>query len=109
MLTDCGRTRVFDAMGFLRAVAADLTREHEAKRARPWAANDAPPDYLPTMLRAVVGVEIIVTGFQAKHKLSQNQNRSDGGRAGVIQGLRVQGDGTVAQEMARRRAELKKA
>ena len=47
--------------------------------------DDAPEDYLAAMVQEVVGLEIPIARFEGKWKMSQN--REDGDRAGVIQGL----------------------
>jgi transcriptional regulator len=47
--------------------------------------DDAPRDYLEAQLRAIVGVEIRLTGLEAKRKLSQNRSEAD--IAGAIAGL----------------------
>lgn len=39
-----GRLRVMDDEKFVRGVLARLTREHEAKEARPWKMGDSPQD-----------------------------------------------------------------
>lgn len=80
-----GRARVFrDAEGLLDAVTL-LTNMHEGEREEPWAVDDAPPDYIDGMLKAIVGIEIAIEHVDAKAKLSQN--RSDADRRSVIAGL----------------------
>ena len=44
-----------------------------------------PPDYIETMLKAIVGIELQITSIQAKRKLSQNRPEAD--IAGSIAGL----------------------
>ena len=39
--------------------------------------TDAPPDYIETMLKAIVGIEVQITSIQAKRKLSQNRPEPD--------------------------------
>jgi hypothetical protein len=58
---------------------------HEAARAQPWAVGDAPPDFIQSLLRAIVGIEIPLTRVLGKFKLSQNRSAAD--RAGVVTGL----------------------
>jgi transcriptional regulator len=71
---------------WLRALVTRLTRLHEGGRERPWAVTDAPPDYIDGQLRAIVGVELMITSIEAKQKLSQNRSELD--REGVVAGLR---------------------
>jgi transcriptional regulator len=71
---------------WLRTFVTRLTSLHEAGREHPWAVTDAPPEYIDGQLRAIVGVELVVTSIEAKQKLSQNRSELD--RAGVVAGLR---------------------
>jgi transcriptional regulator len=72
---------VHDDREWKHALVGDLTAQHEAARERPWAVDDAPADYVETMLRAIVGLELRVTAWTGKWKLSQNRSAED--RAGV--------------------------
>ncbi|MEQ1806121.1 MAG: FMN-binding negative transcriptional regulator, partial [Burkholderiaceae bacterium] len=56
----------------------------------PWAVSDAPDDYIETMLRAIVGIEIELSALQGKWKVTQNRNAAD--RQGVAYGLTQQGE-----------------
>ena len=87
-----GRLLAIDDAAWVHAFVTRLTERHEATRARPWAVSDAPEDYIATMLRAIVGIEIELTSLTGKWKVSQNRSAAD--RAGVMQGLR---DAGVAQ------------
>ena len=62
-----------------------LTTTHEQGLAAPWAASDAPADFLAAQMKGIVGLDIAVTRLEGKFKLSQNRNEAD--RAGVIEGL----------------------
>ena len=92
-----GRLRVVDDAAWLHAFVTRLTDRHEAPRAQPWAVADAPDDYIATMLRAIVGIEIVLSSLMGKWKVGQNRSAAD--RAGVAQGLRdagVAGAGLLA-------------
>ena len=78
------RTLVSRKLG-LRTFVTRLTQRHEGGRAVPWHVSDAPLDYLDTMLKAIVGIEIEVTRLEGKFKLSQNRSAED--RTGVVLGL----------------------
>lgn len=80
-----GRATVHDDPGWVRGAVDELVERHEGHRQTPWSSADAPQKYLDGQLRAIVGVEIAVERVEAKAKLSQN--RSDGDRAGVVDGL----------------------
>ncbi|HWI42179.1 MAG TPA: FMN-binding negative transcriptional regulator [Nocardioides sp.] len=80
-----GRARVVDDAAWLRRVVTALTDRHEARRDDPWRVGDAPADYVEGMLKAIVGVELVVERVEGKAKLSQNRSAAD--RAGVVAGL----------------------
>jgi transcriptional regulator len=61
----------------------------ESARPEPWAVSDAPIDYIEKMLRAVVGLELVVERLEGKWKMSQNRAEVD--RDGVVTGLRAEG------------------
>ena len=84
-----GTLSAFDDPGRLRAVLETLTEQHEAHRPAPWRVDDAPPDYIAKLLRAIVGIELAVDRWEGLWKVSQN--RTDTDRAGVVQGLRAEG------------------
>jgi transcriptional regulator len=62
-----------------------LTDTHEAYLEEPWSVESAPADFITTMTKAIVGIEISITSLQGKWKVSQNRNSAD--RAGVVAGL----------------------
>jgi transcriptional regulator len=87
-----GMLRVLDDAPWLRTLVTRLTDRHEAARAVPWAVSDAPADYVDTMLRAIVGIEITLSSLTGKWKVTQNRNAAD--RDGVVYGLRAQAEQT---------------
>jgi transcriptional regulator len=93
-----GGLKIVDESPWLHALVSRLTHTHEASQDRPWAVADAPDDYVATMLRAIVGIEIELTSLQGKWKVSQN--RADADRVGVARALSEQ-TGEQAQAMAR--------
>ena len=62
-----------------------LVERHEAGREAPWSVDDAPPGYVETQARAIVGLELCITRLEAKRKLSQNRSVAD--LEGVLAGL----------------------
>jgi transcriptional regulator len=98
-----GPLRFFeDADSLLKLVTA-LTQRHEATRREPWAVSDAPPDYIQSMLRAIVGFEIPIASLEGKWKMSQNRTAED--RTGVAEKLAAdggRGGGDVAAIVAER-------
>ena len=92
-----GVARVVDDRDALLAILNRLTNTHEAGQPHPWQVADAPADYLDSMLKAIVGIEMPVDRWIGKWKVSQNRDAAD--RAGVAQGLAKQ-PGEAAQAMA---------
>ena len=80
-----GTLRAIEDPAWLRAFVTRLTERHEHGRSAPWHVADAPADFLDTMLKAIVGIEIVVTRLEGKFKLSQNRSAED--RTGVVLGL----------------------
>ena len=59
-----------------------LTNHHEAKHGAerqqtPWSVDDAPSEYIDTMVKGIVGIEIVIEQIEAKAKLSQNKTEAD--------------------------------
>lgn len=71
------------------ALVTRLTQRHESQFDTPWAVEDAPADYIESMVKAIVGVELQITSMQGKRKLSQNRSAED--IAGTISGLTAVG------------------
>jgi transcriptional regulator len=84
-----GRLRAIEDSTWLLALVKRLTQTHEAPRSTPWAVDDAPADYIATMLRAIVGIEIPLLTLSGKWKVSQNRGAAD--RRGVAEGLESAG------------------
>jgi transcriptional regulator len=97
-----GTVRVIDDADAVLGIVTKLTNAHEARRAEPWAVDDAPATYIAAQLRGIVGIELTVERFDAKWKLSQNRAERD--FAGVRDGLAASadaGDRAVANELDR--------
>jgi transcriptional regulator len=89
-----GRLVVHDDAGFVEDVVRRLTAKHEARSERPWSPDDSPPAFFAGQLKAIVGVELLITRIDAKVKMSQNRPPAD--VEGVIAGLTARGDTAVA-------------
>jgi len=85
-----GRLVIHDDPDWLDAHVRRLTAQHEAVEPHPWSVDDAPERYVRGQLRAIVGLELLITRVEAKLKLSQN--RADDDIAGVVAGLHRRGD-----------------
>ncbi len=86
-----GRVEVHHDAGWLLEAVTHLTTLNEQRRDDPWAVTDAPERYIEKQLRAIVGVELTIEKVEGKAKLSQNRSEED--QAGVVDGLRREGDG----------------
>ena len=80
-----GVARVHEDASWLRAQVSALTDKHEKGRAEPWAVSDAPPTYIDSQLKGIVGMEIAIESIAGKWKVSQNRPEAD--RRGVAAGL----------------------
>ncbi|MDQ0826833.1 transcriptional regulator [Arthrobacter sp. B2I5] len=98
-----GELVVHDDAAWLARHVRHLTGLHENGREAPWAVDDAPEKFIAGQLRAIVGVELVITRIEAKEKLSQNRTDADAG--GVAAGLRAGGReaGAAAVERVRSR------
>jgi len=89
-----GQLIVHDDAEWTENLVRRLTAKHEAYRNHPWSVDDAPRPFIEGQLRAIVGIELLVTRIEAKAKLSQNRPPAD--VEGVIEGLRERGDKDMA-------------
>jgi transcriptional regulator len=70
---------------WLMAHLANLTDIHEAKSSVPWKIEDAPADYIASLAKGIVGLEMTIERLEGKWKVSQNRSEQD--RSGVAKGL----------------------
>ncbi len=96
-----GRLLIHDDSEWVEANVRRLTERHEAGRAEPWSVDDAPADFYAGQLRAIVGVEILISRVEAKFKLSQN--RRDADIDGVVAGLAAEGLDRISATVERLR------
>lgn len=94
-----GEVRFHDDPDWVGRVVRELTERHEG--AGGWSVDDAPAGFVEGQLRAVVGVEVVVSRVEGKWKLSQNRSGAD--IDGVVAGLRGVGDVVGAEEVERAR------
>ncbi|CRK51295.1 Transcriptional regulator [Rhodococcus sp. RD6.2] len=100
VLTVHGRLVVHDDVEWVRANVTALTAAHEQDRDEPWRIDEVAARDVDSMLRAIVGVEVVIERAVGKAKLSQNQ--PDRNRRAVIDGLERSaspGDRTLADRM----------
>ena len=94
-----GQLVIHDNPAWLGHHVRRLTDINEATSERPWTVDDAPERYVSGQLRAIVGVELLVTRIEAKAKLSQNRPATD--IDGIVSGLRDGGQVESAADVAR--------
>lgn len=90
-----GRLVVHDDPAWVEAMVRRLTERHEGRRDPSWSVDDAPAEFIAGQLRAIVGLELVITRVEAKAKMSQNRPEAD--RAGVVQGYLDDGDTVMAE------------
>jgi len=90
-----GNLVIHDDPVWVEGLVRRLTSLHEAEAEHPWTVDDAPKDFIAGQLRAIVGIELIITRIEAKFKLSQNRPATD--VPGIIEGLDARGDHETAE------------
>lgn len=86
-----GQLVIHDDPDWCGRIVADLSRRHG------YDPDQVPPEVVAAQLRAIVGLELRITRVEAKAKLSQNKTPQD--VAGIIAGLREQGEAELATSM----------
>jgi len=97
-----GRLVVHDDPDWVGALVRRLTDRYEADNPLRWSVDDAPAAFVAGQLRAIVGVELVISRVEAKAKLSQNRSAAD--INGVITGLEARGDTPTADAVRAARA-----
>ena len=80
-----GHIKVIEEPQALRKILHQLTHHFESTRASPWQLDDAPPDYIERLMRAIVGIEIPITRVFGKWKTSKEMSMQD--RQTIAMGL----------------------
>jgi transcriptional regulator len=92
-----GIPALFDDRDRLLAHVTALTNTHESPFEAPWQVSDAPRDFIDSMLKGIVGIEIVVASLTGKWKVGQNRPEAD--RRAVADALEQKGD-EASREMA---------
>ena len=98
-----GPARCIGDAAWLRDLVRRLSERHEAREPMPWDMQGLPEDYVQSMLKGIVGIEIAVSRLEGKFKLSQNRPAAD--RPRIIAALERRDDPEshrVAQLMRQR-------
>lgn len=72
-----GTITVQDDEKTVRGIVARLTQQHEAREPKPWKMGDSAPEFIDSMVRNIVGIEIAIGAMVGKSKLSQNREARD--------------------------------
>jgi transcriptional regulator len=80
-----GYLKVIQDSEWLMVHLESLTNIHEAGSPVPWKVGDAPADYIASMVKGIVGLEMAIERLEGKWKVSQNRSEQD--RSGVAKGL----------------------
>jgi transcriptional regulator len=92
-----GQAFVHDDEKFVRRNVAKLTHRHEAGLSVPWKMGDAPREYIDSMVKAIVGIEIPITRLVGKAKLGQNKELRDIEGAG--EALKARSESPIGEAM----------
>lgn len=77
--------RVIEDEKWLLAHVTCLTNIHEAGFSAPWKVSDAPEDFIGSLLKGIIGLELPIRRLEGKWKVSQNRTERE--KQGVIEGL----------------------
>lgn len=72
-----GSIKLIDDPKWLRSHVSEMTNIHEPTYQSTWKLDDAPEEYVQTMLKAIIGIEIEINSLVGKFKLSQNRPAQD--------------------------------
>jgi transcriptional regulator len=85
-----GTVQLVENDEWLRRFLVRLSERHETRNPVAWRMQDLPEDYVETMLKGIIGLDIAVTRVEGQYKLSQNRPAAD--RPAVIAALEAQSD-----------------
>lgn len=95
-----GRLVVHDDADWTHQLVSELTDRFEAVYPEPWAVSDAPDDYIRTMLRGIIGIELVDLQIVGKAKLSQNRPEVDQQRVATALSAGSAGEQAVGRAMS---------
>jgi transcriptional regulator len=88
-----GRLRTVDDADWVLAHMRRMTRREEENKpraqGREWTMDAAPRDYIDKLVRAVVGIEIVVARLDGKWKMSQNRGMEECARIAHATGMQA--------------------
>jgi len=80
-----GYLKLIEDADWLMAHLEELTTIHESAVPVPWKIGDAPAGYIASLLKGIVGLEMVIERLEGKWKVSQNRSEQD--RTNVAKGL----------------------
>lgn len=80
-----GRLRTIDDATWILAHMGRMTQRQEGPGG--WRVDDAPPDYIDKLVRATVGIEIVIGCLEGKWKASQNRSEPERARIAHATGM----------------------
>ncbi len=80
-----GHLKVIEDTAWLMDHLKSLTSIHEAALSQSWKVSDAPADYIESLAKGIVGLELPIERLEGKWKVSRNQPERN--RIGVVKGL----------------------
>ncbi|WP_116365857.1 FMN-binding negative transcriptional regulator [Parahaliea mediterranea] len=80
-----GIARAVEDRQWLLHMLNKLTDANESAQPTPWSVDDAPPEYIDGMLKAIIGIEIPIDRLEGKLKASQDKALRE--RMSVAKGL----------------------
>lgn len=83
-----GEVVLHDDTDWCRQAVTRLSEAHEPDGA--WRVGNPPADYLERLLPAVVGIEVVISGWEGKAKMAQNRTPAD--LEALVTRLRTAGD-----------------
>ena len=90
-----GIPTVIDDAQWLRKHVTAMTDLQESRHPPgDWKVSDAPSDFIDSMVKMIVGIEIPIARIEGKWKMSQNRALPD--RLGTVEGLKERGDAEIA-------------
>lgn len=98
-----GRLTVRDDEVYIRKLLARLTHKHESAQEKPWKMTDAPQEYIDSMVKAVVGIEIEIPRLCGILKLGQNKSLPD--MTSAAENMIKQGDAQTGLAMRKKAAD----
>jgi transcriptional regulator len=84
-----GLLRTIEDREWLLTHLNSLTDTHEAAQRLPWSVSDAPADFIASIARGIVGLEMRIDRLEGKWKVSQNQTEPT--RTSVAENLEALG------------------